>query len=144
MPRIVEHITLPCTKETALKAIGSVAFMKNIDLNYGTSTTVLLENGRVIRSVSVVEGIGPVEIERLMIPEANVIITQRRPPMGPFVYQLTIQAFTDSPGGTLLEWTDEYELNGESREKEDMIRSIIVKNDKSILEKTRAYLERSR
>ena len=140
MPRIYDEIILPCSKEMAFREIASVAFMKSVDPNYGIDTEVLFQNERLIRSVSRIKGIGDVEIERLAVPEANVIITQRRPPLGPFEYQLSIQTFKDNSTGTLLQWTNEFELNEENKEKEEVITSHIARNDHLILQKTKNYM----
>jgi hypothetical protein len=144
MPVIHEELIVHCTKDTAFGELASTGFMKKIDPNYGLDTRILFQNERLIRSVSRVAGIGEVEIERLMVPEVGAIITQRRPPLGPFVYQLSIQAIREHPDGCLLEWTNEFELTEESRAREAVIYSRIQDNDRANLQRTQAALERGR
>ena len=103
--------------------------MKALDTNFGRNTTILFRNERLLRSTSKVEGIGDVEIERISFPEAFTIMTQRRHPMSPFVYQLSIQMLSDHVEGTLLKWTDEFELDTDNVHCEQAILAIIRRND---------------
>ena len=139
MPAIYDEVVLECCKEDAFKEISTVAFMKSIDPNFGRDTIVLVENRRLIRSVSRVKGIGDVEIERVMFPEVSAIVTHRRPPLGPFTYQLSIQLLTDHKDGCLLRWTNEFELNEENRPRQEAILGYIRKNDRENLVKIRLH-----
>ena len=136
MPAVHDEIVLECSKEVAFKEISTVTFMKSVDPNFGHDTTILLENRRLIRSVSKVKGIGDVEIERVMLPEVSAIITHRRPPLSPFIYQLSIQMLTDHKDGCLLKWTNEFELNEENRPRQETVLEYIRKNDHENLLKT--------
>lgn len=140
MPRIVDELTLCCPKEVAFQEIATVGFMRAIDSNFGQATRILLENRRLIRSVSTVEGVGDVEVERLLLPEAGIIVTQRRPPMGPFVYQLSIQQLMEHEQGAVLKWTDEFELDAESKPREAVVVDIIRRNDRANLLKTQSRI----
>ncbi|MGA2240290.1 MAG: hypothetical protein ABSG74_13870 [Candidatus Bathyarchaeia archaeon] len=129
MPKIDEQIVISFPKEAVFKQITSTDFMKAIDPNFGHNTTVLFENERLMRSISKVEGIGDVEIERITIPEAFAIITQRRQPLPPFIYQLSIQILFDHNEETLLKWTNEFELDPNNQHREAAIVSILRRND---------------
>jgi hypothetical protein len=142
MSRIYEEIQLNCNKEAVFKEITSVDFMKSIDSNYGLNTTILFENERLLRSVSKVERIGSIEIERINIPETFTIITQRRQPLPPFIYQISIQILCDKKDATLLKWINEFELDIENKSKEELILSFIKKNDLNNLEKTKQHFEK--
>jgi hypothetical protein len=137
MPRIVAQISLNCPKQVAFQHMATVEFMRAIDPNFALDTQILLETPRLIRSISKVKGIGDVEIERLLLPEISTIVTQRRPPLGPFVYQLSIQRLIDHPEGTVLQWTDEFELDGKNKGMEPVILGHLQRNDQANLEKTR-------
>ena len=65
MPCLLENIFLSCAKELALKTVATIDFMKWIDPNFGPNTQIVLQNERMIRSISNVPGIGNVEIERI-------------------------------------------------------------------------------
>jgi len=143
MPCLLENIFLNCSKEFALKTVATIDFMKWIDPNFGLNTQIVLQNERMIRSISNVPGIGNVEVERLSLPEIDTIITQRRPPLGPFIYQLSIQRFIDHGEGTLLEWKNEFELNDENKAREGTITSYIRANDVLVLKKTQEYFLRA-
>ncbi len=129
MPRIEEQVLFSFPKEAVFKQIASIDFMKAIDPNFGRNTAVLFHNDRLMRSVSKVEGIGDVEIERITIPETFAIIIQRRQPMPPFIYQLSIQRLSDCGEGSLLRWTNEFELDADNKHREAVIASILKRND---------------
>jgi hypothetical protein len=129
MPTINEHVVLSLPKKVAFQQIASVDFMKAIDSNFGKNTTVLFQNERLMRSISKVEGIGDIEIERIAIPEVFTIITQRRQPLIPFIYQISLQILSDHNEGSLLSWIDEFELDADNKQREATILSIIRRND---------------
>jgi hypothetical protein len=130
---------LKCSKEKAFSEISTVDFMKKIDPNFGLNTEILLQNKRIIRSLSKVEKVGNVEIERVIIPENFIIITQRRPPLAPFVYQISLQLFFDHKDGVLLKWINDFELDENNKPKEEFILSFIKKNDNNNLQNTQNY-----
>ena len=142
MPSLNEEILLDGAKETVFTEIVTIDFMKDLDSNFGFNTKILFQNQRLIRSLSKVDRIGDVEIERIIIPETFTIITQRRPPMAPFIYQLTIQILCDYKKGTLLKWINEFELDEDNKPREEMIVSIIRKNDILNLQKTQKYMNK--
>ncbi|MCX5974547.1 MAG: hypothetical protein NTU59_07785, partial [Coprothermobacterota bacterium] len=119
MPKISEEILLDCTKETAFSEIVTVDFMKSIDPNFGLNTEIIFQNERLLRSLSKVERIGDVEIEKIIIPESFTIVTQRRPPLAPFIYQLSIQILSEHKDGSLLKWLNEFELDEDNKPKEE-------------------------
>lgn len=139
MPKIYEEIVLNCPGEKVFAEISSVEFMKKLDPNYGTDTEVLLQNERLIRSVSNVQNIGSVEIERIIIPESFTLVTQRRPPMGPFVYQISLQILRECENGSTMVWIDEFELDWSFKPREEFILSVITENDKLNINKIRNY-----
>jgi hypothetical protein len=139
MHKIQEEIVLNCPVEKAFAEITTVDFMKRLDPNYGKDTAVILQNERLIRSVSKVENIGDVEIERIIIPESFTIVTERRPPMGPFVYQISLQIFGKCENGTTMLWVNEFELDKDHKMREDYILSAITGNDKLNLNKICNY-----
>ena len=139
MPKISEEIILNCSKEKAFNEMVTVDFMKKIDSNFGLNTEILFQNARLLRSLSKVERVGNVEIERLNFPENFTIVTQRRPPLAPFVYQLSLQMFYEHKDGTLLKWINEFEVDENNKPKEEIILSHIKKNDIFNLQKTQNY-----
>jgi hypothetical protein len=129
MPSIHEEIVLDYPKESVFKQISSIDFMLAIDPNFGRSTVVLFHDDRLMRTRSTIEKIGDVEIERITIPETYTIVTQRRQPMAPFIYQISIQILLDHDKGTLLKWNDEFELDVDNKHKEEAILGILRRND---------------
>jgi hypothetical protein len=141
MPRTDEQVLFSLPKETVFKQITSIDFMKAIDPNLGYNTTILFQDERVLRSVSKVEGIGDVEIERITIPETFVIVTQRRQPMPPFLYQISIQMLSDHDEGSSLRWINEFELDTQNKNREATITAIIRRNDIGNLQRMQKHLE---
>jgi hypothetical protein len=129
MPRIDDQVVVCFPKEAVFKQIASTDFMKAIDPNFGRNTTILFQNERLMRSISKVEGIGDVEIERITIPETFTIITHRRQPMPPFIYQMSLLVLSDHREGTLLKWTNDFELDPDNKHREAAIASILRRND---------------
>lgn len=129
MPKIYEEIILNCSRERAFNEISTVDFMKKLDPNYGLNTELILQNERLIRSISNVEKIGNVEIERIIIPENFTIITQRRPPLAPFIYQISLQLFIVYEDRVLLKWLNEFELDANNKSREEYILSAVKRND---------------
>jgi hypothetical protein len=68
-------------------------------------------------------------------------VTQRRPPLSPFLFQLSIQLFEDFQGGTLLKWIDEFELDSENKPREDKVLFYIQANDMRNLQKMKEILD---
>jgi hypothetical protein len=140
MPKIHLELTVERERQLVFSKMASIDFMRAIDPNFGGSTIVLFQNNRILRSCSTVERIGEVEIERISLPEVFMFITQRRRPLEPFIFQLSILELTVQEGGTLMKWTNEFELNVESPDREKVIFALIEKNDKQNLFKTKSYL----
>jgi hypothetical protein len=140
MPRIEEEVLLKCTREIAFRELADIDFMRRLDPNFGLDTEILFHNARLLISLSKVKGIGNVQIERVTLPEVFTLITERRPPMAPFTYQLSIQMLFDHAGGTLLKWIDEFELDSDNKQREGAILSYIRTNDVANLRKTQEHL----
>ena len=143
MPIIHLEIFIEHSKEFVFSRISSIDFMRAVDPNFGMNTIVLFQNERLLRTRSKIERIGEVEIERIYLPETFTIITQRRRPLEPFVFQLSIIALIDQEAGTTLKWTDEFELNAENADRGKTILSIIENNDSQNLLRTKEYLDGS-
>jgi hypothetical protein len=58
MPKIIEEIILNCSREKAFSEISTIDFMKKIDPNFGLNTEIILQNERLMRSLSKVEKVG--------------------------------------------------------------------------------------
>jgi hypothetical protein len=140
MPKFHLELTVDRARELVFSKISSIDFMRAIDPNFGESTIVLFQNDRILRTCSKIERIGEVEIERISLPETFMFITQRRRPLEPFIFQLSILELMVQDGGTLLKWTNEFELSAESAVREKAISAIIEKNDTQNLFHTKAYL----
>jgi len=141
MPRIHEEIVIARPKGEVYDRLTRLDFMKELDRNFGASTEILFQNDRLLRSVSTVDGVGRVEIERIFLPEAFAILTQRRPPLGPLSFQLSVQVLSDSGDATLLSFTNDFETSGEYKDREAAIESVIRTNDASNLRRTKEILE---
>lgn len=141
MPRIREEIIIARPKDEVFMRLSRIDFMKALDPNFGASTEILFRNERLLRSASMVDGVGRVEIERIFLPEAFAIVTQRRPPLGPLSFQLSVQALSDSGDATLLDFTNEFETCVEFKEREAAIEATIRSNDRANLRRTKEILE---
>ncbi len=138
MPKISEEIILNCSKEKAFAEFASLDFMKKID-SVTLNTEILFQNERLLRFLSKGTPSGDVEIERVIIPENFTLVSIKRPPLTPFIYQLSIKVFYDHKDGTLLKHINEFELEDKFKSKETMILSVIKKNDILNLQNTQNY-----
>jgi hypothetical protein len=141
MPIIQEEVILNKKRNYVFEEMKTSNFMKKIDNNYGNNTTVILENNRILRSVSKIDKVGEVEIERIIIPESYTIITQRRKPMIPFLYQVSIQILKEEANITILTWINEFELDEVNKDKEVSYLSIIERNDIKNIGRIKEYFE---
>ncbi len=139
MPVINERIILKCKPEEAFCQISKLEFMDKINPKAGLNTSVIFKNDRIIRYVLNVEGVGSWESERVLIPENNIIVTQRRNPLKPFQYMVIVHAFKEHPQGTCFTYVEEFEVDKENADKEEQIYQDISKKVRPNLEKIADY-----
>ncbi len=138
MQRISEEIILSCPRETAFNEISKAEFMKKID-PADLNSEILFRNDRLVRTISKGTPSGDVELEWIVIPENFTVVIVRQPPLAPFIYQLSIKCLYKHESGTLLRHINEFELDDNNKNREEMISSYIKKNDIQNLQKTRDY-----
>lgn len=143
MPRISEEIILNCSREKAFNEISKADFMKEID-PAALNTEILFRNERLIHTISRGTPSGDVELEMVIIPENFTIVLMRRPPLTPFVYQLSIKTFSEHKDGTLLKHINEFELADNFKPGEEMVLSVIKQNDILNLQRTKDYFNNSK
>lgn len=139
MPIIKEEIYLSCTPQEAFNKISRLDFVASINPNSGLNTTIVFQNSRIIRYILEVENVGKWESERLLIPEENMIVTQRRSPLSPFKYMIVLHIFKEHIQGTQLTYIEEFEVDEENIKKEEKIFSDITNKIKPNLKKIEAY-----
>jgi hypothetical protein len=141
MSIISESVSVKVPRNDVFLMIKTEDFMRKVDSNFGNDTKVILKTDRVIRSISSIEKIGNVEIERVYLPEVYSIITQRRNPLDPFKYQISMMFIEERVNETKINWINDFELEDGMENKLEYIKSIIRQNDIKHLEKTKQYIE---
>lgn len=139
MPKIKKEIYLNCTPEEAFNEISKIDFVKKINFTAGIDTKVNFQNERIVKYTMSVNDVGSWESERVLIPESNLIVTQRRAPLKPFKYMVVIHAFQKHSKGTKLIYIEEFEVEDESVDKEQKILADILKKISPILQKISDY-----
>jgi hypothetical protein len=140
MGAIRESVVVDGNREEVFGRIKGIEFIKRIDPNAGQDTEVVLDTARVLRSVSLVDKVGTIETERVIIPELFSIVSQRRGSMSPFLYQIAIQMLEDAGARTVLKWIVDFELEDRMKDREAYFSSIIRSHARENLERARQYL----
>jgi hypothetical protein len=141
MPIICGEIILRCSKEKAFCDISSLSFTKSIDPNsQGLKKEIIFQNGRLLRTLSKFEKVGEVEMEYIYIPENFTIVSQRRPPLAPFVYLVALQMVYDHNDGSILKWVEEFEIDADNKSREEGIFSRFQNNENLHFKNVQNYL----
>ena len=85
-----KEIILKGTTKEIFKRMSEYSFIQEMNSSANVCTKIIFKKPRIIRYGIGVKNIGYWESERVFIPEKNVIITQRKEPMGPFKYLVVI------------------------------------------------------
>jgi len=142
MARIRGEIVLKHSKEQVYSDIIALDFAARLDPKVATvDRRILFQNERVLRTVSLFQGIGNVEMEYIYIPEKLTVVTQRRPPLAPFVYLIALQMLCDHENGSLLRWVEEFEIDADNHLKEEGIASKFERNEIQHFQKVQDYYE---
>lgn len=139
MPTVKNEVILKCTPEVAFDEISKLDFMSKSNPRSGIKPILLFQNERIIRYTLNVENVGSWESERVLIPERNMIITQRRSPLTPFKYMVVLHIFEVIPEGTLFTYIEEFELDEDNKVNEDKILSDISNKVIPNMEKISEY-----
>ncbi|PSM56703.1 hypothetical protein C4L39_16435 [Clostridium diolis] len=139
MPKIKEKIYLNCTPEEAFNEMSKFDFINKINSTAGVDTKVIFQNERVIRYTISVDNVGSWESERILIPESNIIVTQRRTPLAPFKYMVVIYAFKEHSQGTQFIYVEEFEVEDKSTGKEQKIFADVLNKVGPILKNISDY-----
>ncbi len=143
MPKICGEVALHCSKEKAYHEISSVDFGERMGLAFGSpKKEILFLNERVLRTITKIENVGTVDMERIYIPECFTIVSQRKPPMVPFSFFLGLQILCEHEDGALLKWVEEFELDDENKPKEEGMLSGLRKHEELQFLKIQEYLNK--
>lgn len=121
MPKIKKEICLKCTPQEAFNQISKFDFVEKINSNVGVETKVIFKNERIVRYYLKVKNVGEWQSERVLIPESNLILIQRRTPLAPFKYMIVIYEFKEYYEATKLIYTEEFLVEDKSIELEKKI-----------------------
>jgi hypothetical protein len=141
MIKINESTLLKCKPGRAFKEMADLNFVKKINPKSGLGTEILFQNQRLVRYKLTVENVGTWESERVIIPEALTLVTQKRKPLAPFRYLVVIHCFHPHPEGTLFEYTEEFEMDENNLDKEQKVFGDISKKIKPMFAKIRNYFD---
>ena len=139
MIKINESTLLNCEPERAFREMADLDFVKKINPESGLDTEILFQNQRLVRYKLTVENVGTWESERVIIPEALTLVTQKRTPLSPFRYLVVIHCFHPHPEGTLFEYTEEFAMDENNLDKEQKVYEDISKKIKPMFAKIRNY-----
>jgi hypothetical protein len=136
---ILESAVVDGKRDEVFRKMSDADFIRKIDPNAGQGVEVSLDTARVLRSSSVVEKVGRVETERILLPELFAIVSQRRGDTSPFTYQVSIQMLGEAGEGTVVNWIVDFGLEDRMKEKEECFSSIIRSHAQGNLERARLY-----
>jgi hypothetical protein len=144
MPKICGEVLLKCSREKAFQEIASIDFAEKMDLSFKSPPkNIVFQNERMLRTVTKIENVGDVDMERVYIPESYTIVSQRKPPMAPFVFFIGLQILCDHKDGALLKWIEEFEVDAQNKPRENGIWLGLEKHEQLQFQKVRDYFERS-
>ena len=138
MPVIKKEIILKGTKEI-FKRMSEYSFIQEMNSSANVCTKIIFKKPRIIRYGIEVKNIGYWESERVFIPEKNVIITQRKEPMGPFKYLVVIYVLEKDNQGTKFTYIEEFDVCDNYQNEVEKIYSDISKKVNPILQKITDY-----
>ncbi len=138
---ILESVSVKGAREEVFGRMKDAEFIRKIDPSAGERVEVALDTPRLLRSATIVETVGRVETERLLIPELYAIVSQRRGDTSPFAYQVSIQSFEDAGERTVIKWIVDFELEDGMKSKEAYFASIIRSHAQGNLERARQLFD---
>jgi hypothetical protein len=140
MPRIKGEVVLKCTKERAYSEISSIDFGDKMGLAFKSAQRgILFQNERLIRTKTIIENVGTVDMERILIPESFSIVSKRVPPMAPFSFFIGLQVFIDYEERTLLRWVEDFEMDTENQAKGKGMIIGLEKHEREQFQKIKDY-----
>ena len=141
MPKFSGEIVLGCSREQAYSEIASIDLYRKIDPNLGNlKRETVFQVERLVRVVTTFEVIGQVEMEYIFLPETFTVLTQRRPPLAPFTFFIGLQIICDREAGSILKWSEEFEVDSENKKREEAILARFTENENAHFERVRQYL----
>lgn len=139
MPVIKKEIILKGTTKEIFKRMSKYSFIQEMNSSANVCTKIIFKKPRIIRYGIEVKNIGYWESERVFIPEKNVIITQRKEPMGPFKYLVVIYVLEKDNQGTKFTYIEEFDVCDNYQNEVEKIYSDISKKVNPILQKITDY-----
>lgn len=121
------------------KRMSEYSFIQEMNSSANVCTKIIFKKPRIIRYGIEVKNIGYWESERVFIPEKNVIITQRKEPMGPFKYLVVIYVLEKDNQGTKFTYIEEFDVCDNYQNEVEKIYSDISKKVNPILQKITDY-----
>jgi hypothetical protein len=136
---IYESVEVAKKREFVFAIIKTSNFSKIIDQNATQNLSIQIENDRILRTTTCLENIGPIETEKIFLPEVYTIISQRRDNLSPFKYQIIIQVLEEINDVTIIKWIIDFEMNEKMLEKESYFASIIKSHAQNNLRRISEY-----
>lgn len=134
-----QEIILKGTTKEIFKRMSEYSFIQEMNSSANVCTKIIFKKPRIIRYGIEVKNIGYWESERVFIPEKNVIITQRKEPMGPFKYLVVIYVLEKDNQGTKFTYIEEFDVCDNYQNEVEKIYSDISKKVNPILQKITDY-----
>lgn len=139
VPVIKKEIILKGTTKEIFKRMSEYSFIQEMNSSANVCTKIIFKKPRIIRYGIEVKNVGYWESERVFIPEKNVIITQRKEPMGPFKYLVVIYVLEKDNQGTKFTYIEEFDVCDNYQNEVEKIYSDISKKVNPILQKITDY-----
>jgi hypothetical protein len=140
MSKISGEIVLKCSREKVFGEMSLAGFAKKLDpASANLNVEILFQNDRLLRTLTKIENIGNIDMEKVKIPENFTMVSLRKPPMAPFAYFIGILIFLDHKEGTLLKWIEEFEVDADNKSKEEGIAKRLEQNENLHFQKVRNY-----
>lgn len=127
------------TTKEIFKRMSEYSFIQEMNSSANVCTKIIFKKPRIIRYGIEVKNVGYWESERVFIPEKNVIITQRKEPMGPFKYLVVIYVLEKDNQGTKFTYIEEFDVCDNYQNEVEKIYSDISKKVNPILQKITDY-----
>jgi hypothetical protein len=136
MPKLTNDILIKIPREPAYQKMTGLDFERK--MNPTSSFEIQYVDERLIRYRWTNEMDSP-GFEKILLPETYTIFSQRKPKT-PFLYSYFIYMFLESPEGTIVRYIQDFQLEAESKSKEEGVVAYFRANSIKVMQALEEYL----